>query len=1002
MVTHPNFLSMDTPLLVGREREQRILLELLAAAQAGRGRLVLVSGEAGIGKTALIEEFVAHVTESGTRIVMGHCHDLTDTPAYGPWYELFQRAAQATDFPPLPIAFAHADGVGPVASQATLFAELRDLLQTATHAQPTLLVLDDMHWSDLASLDLLRYLAPIVQHLPLLLVVVFRTDELRADHPLAHALPALIREVQPIRLPLQRLMPSEIQTLVRARYALPYHGERQLVSMLRARSEGNPFFLTELLHTLEEERLLNRPDDHWELGDLTQVRVPQLLRQVIERRLARLDEESQRLLGLAAVIGDEVPLTLWMAVANVSEEALLTTVESAVAHRIVAETTDGEGVRFVHALTRQTLYERTLAARRRHLHRSVAEVLLALPNPDLDAVAYHLTQARDARAVEWLIRAGQHAWRASAWPVAADRYETARTLLPDTDATASERGWLTFVLARIDIYFPLATSDRLEIAAQLAIRAGDRVLAAVVACYRSLFQFNGGDVRGGITRMRDTVTALQALSGEERATLQARREWIGRALDEDNGVAQLAFFLALSGHLTEARALAEEVLAASSLPTGQLSGMIHGHADALLASAIVAAFHGAPDTARDAIRQAWQINEEHAAYDEAGRVRYVEALWIDTLYPLEDATALAQLQEDLLRTWRKASVSLMPFSSDALILLPLSVLVGDWQTVRQMATELPLGSVTLELIPRSILATIAYHQGDTACVRQLVEEVLPDGPATEPGGTNIFTALILQLLAARAARDAGDTPTARAWIEAHDRWLAWSGAVVRRAASALAWAEEARATGARTRAYQMATAALAYATAPRQPLALLAAHRLLGEIATEERRYADAAEHLKESLILADDCSAPYERALTLLARATLHAAMGEAAIAREMLETVGAICVPLGAQPALARADALARRLGTPTDASIVPIIAPDPPAPPPPQPQATAPGGLTERETAILRLVAEGRSNREIGATLGITVRTAERHVSNIYTKIGIGSRAEAAAFAIRHGLL
>jgi len=138
-------------------------------------------------------------------------------------------------------------------------------------------------------------------------------------------------------------------------------------------------------------------------------------------------------------------------------------------------------------------------------------------------------------------------------------------------------------------------------------------------------------------------------------------------------------------------------------------------------------------------------------------------------------------------------------------------------------------------------------------------------------------------------------------------------------------------------------------------------------------------------MALADACGAPYERALTLLARAELRAAMGDPASALGLLEDVRAVCTPLGAQPALLRAERLAARL-TP---HLTPHRA---------ERAAPHPAGLTEREVAVLRLLAGGQSNREIG----ITTRTAERHISNIYTKIGMYGRAEAATYAIRHALL
>jgi len=867
-------------------------------------------------------------------------------------------------------------------SQATLFAAVRQWLSLATEQQPLVVMLDDLHWGDPASLDLLRFLAPLASRLPLLLVVAFRSDEAPPNHPLAHSLPILVREAHPLRLPLQRLPAMDIAALVRSQYDLAATSEERLVALLVERAEGNPFFISELLHALEEERILTHDDSGWRLGDLAPLRVPLLVRQVIERRLLHLDAEGRRLLTLAAVIGQEASFALWAAVAAVPEESLITLAEQARTAHLIAETPDGSGIRFAHALTRQTLYEQLLVARRRQMHRAIADALLAMSEPDMDAVAHHLKEAGDPRAPDWLTRAGLRAQRACAWQTAVDRYTAALALLPATAATASERGWLTFAIGRVEAYDPLTAGKDLQEAERLAAVGNDRVLAAVVAYYRSLIRFHAGDVHGGIAGMEQVIAALGALTEEERTALRERQEWIGRALEEDDGAGQLAYFLAVAGRLAEARALAERIIDAAPT-TGQHRRQ--GHADASLAAAFVAMQYGMPDAARAAARHAWQACDDLAAYEEATRALYDEALWINAAYCLEDADARAHLQRDLLRAWQRTSVSLMPYSSDDLMRLPLAGIAGEWEMVRRLAALLPLGTVTLEIIPRSVLASIASAQGETGLVERLVQEVLPDRAATEPGGTHFFTALVLHRLAGRMAIDANDLTTARAWLEAHDCWLAWSGAILGKAESTLLWAHYHRGSGDAGRADEQARRALEQATEPRQPLVLIAAHRLLSELDTAAGRYDDVDGHLDAALSLADACGAPYERALTLLARAELRVVTNDRAAALALVEEARAICASLGAQPALLRAERLIARL-TPYRA----------------EPAASRPDGLTGREATVLRLLATGSSNRAIGVTLGINTRTVERHISNTYTKIGVSSRAEAATYAVQHGLL
>jgi ATP/maltotriose-dependent transcriptional regulator MalT len=277
---------------------------------------------------------------------------------------------------------------------------------------------------------------------------------------------------------------------------------------------------------------------------------------------------------------------------------------------------------------------------------------------------------------------------------------------------------------------------------------------------------------------------------------------------------------------------------------------------------------------------------------------------------------------------------------------------------------------------------LAVAQGDDATARALVDRWLPDGPATAPGATFFTTSITVIRVAAARALDADDGQGARAWLEAHDRWMAWSGAVLGQFEGQALWAQYHQQAGNIDKAREHGERALAHAGDPRQPLALLAAHRLLGELDTDGGRYDDAARHLEASLSLADACQAPYERALTLLARARLCAARGNPDDAMAALDAVRAICAPLGAEPALMRADALA--------ASLAPV------APPP-----TYPDGMTGREVEVLRHIAAGESNREIAARLSLSARTIERHIENLYRKIGARSKAEATAYAFRHRL-
>lgn len=216
----------------------------------------------------------------------------------------------------------------------------------------------------------------------------------------------------------------------------------------------------------------------------------------------------------------------------------------------------------------------------------------------------------------------------------------------------------------------------------------------------------------------------------------------------------------------------------------------------------------------------------------------------------------------------------------------------------------------------------------------------------------------------------------------HDRWLAWGGAVLGRAEGQLGWTTYHRAAGNPQAAREAAGQALTHATAPRQPLALLAAHRALGEMTTAAGRHADAASHLAAALVLADACAAPYERALTLLALAALRVAEGHRGEAEATLGEARVLLEPLEARPALARVEALEMHLAAPA-------------AP------ATLPFGLTAREAEVLRLVAAGLPDAAVAARLFVSRHTVSTHLRAIYGKLGVTSRTAAARRATDHGL-
>ncbi|MGI8687438.1 MAG: ATP-binding protein [Thermomicrobiales bacterium] len=726
-------LFPNNPPLVGRDRELRLLRDTLAATLAGHGGLVLIGGEAGIGKTTLAEDLCREAVKQGALVLVGRCYDLTETPPYGPWVELFGRYQPDGD-PAPPEAFARHGMVGEVTSQAMLFQQVQDFLMTLARQRPLVLLLDDLHWADPASLDLLRVLARSVAALPMLLVVTYRADELTRHHPLYTLLPLLERESGAIRLDLRRLSADAVRAMVAARYPLSTADSDRLVTYLDTRAEGNAFFTSQLLRALEEGAAIRQEGDGWAVGDLDRMRMPAALRQVIDGRVTRLGDEAQRLLAVAAVIGQETPFAFWAAVTESDEERLLDVVEQATAARIVEATEDGMRVRFVHALIRETLYAGILPMRRRVQHRRIGDALATLPDADPDTVAYHFRQAGDPRAVEWLIRAGERAQQAYARLTAADRFEEALALMEMGGADASERGWLLLRLALLRRYSDFRQAlGYLEAAGRLATEAGDILLGACIRFNEGLVLCYLEEMRRGMTEMEEAVTALDALFPLDESALR-RLERMGMATDPDNHRGTLALWLATTGALQRARTLSEEVGARILVvpTTARLDGAFA--ADAFRALGAVYAMLGQPVAARQAYRRnkdAYRAIGDH--FQILMTVRQ-ELHFVALPYQTDDLAEQQRLVNETAEASTKVS-STTSANLAGLAHLPLLVLNGHWQEAHRLLTTIRTNSdvIWAKIFIAGLLGLLARQQGGTDLAWTLVREEFPAGPATLPG-----------------------------------------------------------------------------------------------------------------------------------------------------------------------------------------------------------------------------------------------------------------------------
>jgi len=435
---------------VGRERELDELMAALGDARAGRGRLVLVAGEPGIGKSRLAEELATRAEQLGVRVLSGRCWEAGGAPAFWPWVQALRAYVREREsesllgelgpgaadlaqlLPELREHFPELPAPPTLASEGArfrLFDSLATFLGNAARARPLVLVLDDLHAADAPSLLLLEFIARELDGTRLLIVGAYRDTEIGGEHRLTSTLAELVRERATRRLTLAGLSEAAV-----GRYIELSTGSAapdRLVAALHRGTDGNPLFLAELACLFGDERLLER-------GALEPLPIPRGVLDAIVHRLRGLSDRCRGVLIVASGLGREFSVAALERVSAVSGDALLESLDEARAARVVGELPGAPGrLRFSHVLVRDALYDQLGAAGRVRLHERIGEALVALyapdPEPHLAEIAHHFFEAapggdRD-RAIAYARRAGERAARLLAYEEAARLYRIALTAL---------------------------------------------------------------------------------------------------------------------------------------------------------------------------------------------------------------------------------------------------------------------------------------------------------------------------------------------------------------------------------------------------------------------------------------------------------------------------------------------------------------------------------------------------------------------------------------------
>lgn len=432
---------------VGRQEEVACLRQCLAEAVQHKGSVALVAGEPGLGKTRLVSEIAIEAADRGFQVLNGRAYETEGMPPYLPFSEALspyvrdrspQELAEVLgatapyvakllpqlyqllpDIPELP-------SLDPEAERYRLFEGVTEFVLRLTAKAPLFLFLDDLHWADEATLLLLQHLARHVPEAPLLIVATYRDVEIDDRHPLASLLMDVTRQRLGLQITLRPLDRRDSGALVGA--ILDEQPAPQIVDAVYAATEGNAFFMEELLrHFKEQGRDLS--DAHLRVGNLA---IPEGVRQVIGRRLAHLGSEANQLLAYSSVLGRDLSLAEVAAVTEKDEASLLDLLDAALAARLLVE--GSHGYAFAHPLIRETLYQSLSRPRRRQLHRRVGEALERLYDtnlePHLTELAYHFCQAVQrsddvSKAIGYATRAGERAVAVAAYEEAADHFQRA-------------------------------------------------------------------------------------------------------------------------------------------------------------------------------------------------------------------------------------------------------------------------------------------------------------------------------------------------------------------------------------------------------------------------------------------------------------------------------------------------------------------------------------------------------------------------------------------------
>lgn len=965
--------------MVGRHRELELLTGALASAGRGEGSLLIVSGEAGIGKSRLLRALREHADDLGCRVAVGACLEQLQTLAYAPVAEVVRGLlaegltepltevedrwlrrllpelgpASGPDLPPSPEErYVVARSVC-----AILEREARG----APTGRPLLLLLEDLHWADVATVELLPLLSRTLAGIPALVVGTYRIDEVAHRPDVVHAIAELRRQRLCEEIALGALERAQVQTMVEEILGSGRHAEPTFLDKLVVRADGNPLFVEEILSTLSEME-----SDELVVASLEDIDVPPTIQEATLRRARRLPEPAREVVRVAAVVGERFELEPIIRVLGLTRDESVEMLRALVREHLVVEEPSGQ-LRFRHALTRDSIYEQLLGEERQRLHREVAQALQEIHADVLDERAAEI--ASHFAAAEQADEARRFGERAAA---------RASALGAPADALGHLRRALEF------------TEDPRDRAATL-LAMGNLSYAV-------------GDFRKAVAQMREAAERYEAL-GERRLYAHALLDlWWATHMEADSAGALSILESVLE--MLEPEGDSEELARAyGALATHHMLGSNDGEAIRWSRKAIELAERlGAVEVLLDArmdlgfsltsgadpeegislLRSVFEEAGSRGFFRRAGRAaillsnvllmngRYDEAIRVAT----EGRDASERHGDELSRRVCQIHIA------------AALRLTGELEESERLLLELKasehVASVRLSAWTNLELAHLRVEQGRWDDVQRILDELEPYAQR-RPEFEDLAD---LRLVSAMLRASRGDVD--RAWEELE--WLrkTWKettdDAVLIGPALAFACAL-ATETGDETRAGEwLAELETVEARSPAPEIAAMT-EEARGLVGIAERP-GEAADRLAGAADRWRALGRPFDLARSLREVGEARLLSGEPG-AVDALEEAQGILAGLGAAHELTRTQAALRRAGVKVSRG--------------PRPSTrAAPGGLTARELDVARLIAEGRSNAEIARALVISPKTSATHVSNILTKLGFSSRTQVARWFVERGLL